>query len=247
MEFINVQPYILHYGQHNGSYVVRYLFNSHRSYNLHRYTQSCLPSASWWPKMITCFFGLPGAGKSTLLAKIAQNELKRIRKGKSKYKRVLSNYYLKGCQQLNFADLGKYDMSDSLILIDEISLYADSRDYKQFSFQLKQFFILHRHYNIDIVYATQQYDGVDRKIRELTQQLYYMKRAGPLTYATIIYRTITIDEQSEIKYGYRFPSLGKILSDIRHTIIFCWRPRYYKYFDSFDAPYLPPAQFNTYE
>lgn len=197
--------------------------------------------------MITCFFGLPGCGKSTLLAKIAQKELKRIKKGKSKYKRVLSNYYIKGCSKLNFRDIGIVDMSESLLLIDEISLDADSRDYKEFSKTLKQFFILHRHYGVDIIYATQQYDGVDRKIRELTHNLYYMKKIGQITYATTIFRKITISEDSEIKMGYVFPSLLKILTDIKNTMVFCWRPKYYKYFDSFDAPKLPKIEFKIYE
>lgn len=196
--------------------------------------------------MITCFFGLPGCGKSTLLAKIATKELKRIHKGKSRYRRVLSNYYIKGCQKLVFSELGRVDMSESLILIDEISLDADSRDYKEFSKHFKQFFILHRHYGTDIIYATQQYDGVDRKIRELTHNLYYMKKIGPITYATTIFRKITISEDSEIKMGYVFPSLMKILTDLKNTMIFCWRPRYYKYFDSFDAPELPEKEFETY-
>lgn len=197
--------------------------------------------------MITCFFGLPGCGKSTLLAKLAFKELKRIKKGKSKYVRVLSNYFIRGCSVLDFDMLGKYDMSNSLILIDEISLDADSRDFKSFSKPLKQFFILHRHYGCDIIYATQQYDGVDRKIRELTQNLYYMKKAGPLTYATAIYRKITITEDSEIKMGYVLPKLIKIISDIRHTMIFCFRPKYYKLFDSFDAPVLPKYDYDTYK
>ena len=196
--------------------------------------------------MITCFFGLPGCGKSTLLAKIATIELKKIRKGKSRYRRVLSNYYIKGCQKLVFSEIGLVDMSESLILIDEISLDADSRDYKEFSKHHKQFFILHRHYGTDIIYATQQYDGVDRKIRELTHNLYYMKKIGPITYATSIFRKVTIPEDSEIKMGYVFPSLMKILTDLKNTMIFCWRPRYYKYFDSFDAPELPEKEFETY-
>lgn len=197
--------------------------------------------------MITCFFGLPGCGKSTLLAKLAYKELKRIKKGKSKYVRVLSNYFIRGCSVLDFDMIGKYDMSNSLILLDEISLDADSRDFKSFSKPLKQFFILHRHYGCDIIYATQQYDGVDRKIRELTQNLYYMKKAGPLTYATAIYRKITITEDSEIKMGYVLPKLIKIISDIRHTMIFCFRPKYYKLFDSFDAPVLPKYDYDTYK
>lgn len=193
--------------------------------------------------MITCFFGLPGCGKSTMLAKIASKELRRIKKGKSPYKRVLSNYYIKGCHRLYFDMIGKCDMSNSLILIDEISLDADSRDFKQFSHALKQFFILHRHYGVDIVYATQQYDGVDRKIRELTHNLYYMKKAGQITYATAIYRKITITEESDIKMGYIFPTLLKILFDFRHNVEWCWRPRYYKYFDSFEAPEMQKVEF----
>lgn len=197
--------------------------------------------------MITCFFGLPGCGKSTILAKIAQKELKRIKKGKSKYNHVLSNYYIKGTEKLNFSDIGKIDMSNSLLLIDEISLDADSRDYKEFTKTLKQFFILHRHYGIDIVYATQQYDGVDRKIRELTHNLYYIKKIGNLTYATVIFRKITISEDSEIKMGYIFPTLLKIITDIKNTMFFCWRPNYYKYFDSFDCPELPIIQFEEWK
>lgn len=196
--------------------------------------------------MITCFFGLPGCGKSTMLAKIAAKELRRMRKGKSPYKRVLSNYYIAGCDKLDFSMIGKVDMSESLILIDEISLDADSRDYKSFSHDLKQFFILHRHYGVDIVYATQQYDGVDRKIRELTHNLYYMKKAGQITYATAIYRKITITEESDIKMGYVFPRLLQILFGFRRNVELCYRPRYYKYFDSFEAPGMKLIDFESW-
>lgn len=113
--------------------------------------------------MITCYFGLPGAGKSTLLAKIAAKENKRIEKGKSSYDRVLSNYYIDGCYKVTINDLEEYDLSRSLILLDEITLDADNRDYKNFSYKLKEFFIKHRHEFIDIIYCTQQYDAVDKK------------------------------------------------------------------------------------
>lgn len=193
--------------------------------------------------MITCYFGLPGCGKSTMLAKLATKELKKIRKGKSKYKRVLSNYYIQGTKRFDFSMIGHCDMSESLILIDEISLDADSRDFKQFNHDLKQFFILHRHYGCDIIYATQQYDGVDRKIRELTHDLWYMKKAGALTYAVAIYRHITITEESDIKMGYIFPKLLQYIFNARANVRLCWRPRFYKYFDSFDAPVMKQIEF----
>lgn len=196
--------------------------------------------------MITCYFGLPGAGKSSMLAKIAYDEQKRIRAGKSPYKRILSNYYIEGCEEIHFEDLGTYDMSESLILLDEITLDADSRDFKTFSKNLKEFFILHRHYRCDVVYATQQYDGVDKKIRDLTHNLFYLKKAGQLTYAIAIYRKITITEESDIKMGYSIPPLLKLLFNMRQDMRFCWRPKYYHMFDSFDTKRLPRRRFRIY-
>lgn len=197
--------------------------------------------------MITCFFGLPGAGKSSMLAKIAHDELRLMKKGKSPYKRILSNYYIEGCEEIIFSDLGVYDTSESLILLDEITLDADSRDFKTFSKQLKEFFILHRHYHCDVVYATQAFDAVDKKIRDLTHNLFYLKKAGQLTYATAIYRKITITEDSDIKMGYEIPSIIKILIDMKHNMRFCWRPRYYWMFDSFDAKRLPRKRYKVYK
>ena len=48
--------------------------------------------------MITCYFGVPGCGKTTLLTKIAQKELKRIKRCKSPYNHVLTNFYCQGCE-----------------------------------------------------------------------------------------------------------------------------------------------------
>lgn len=196
--------------------------------------------------MITCYFGLPGCGKSTMLTKIAVRELKRIREGKSVYKRVLSNFYIKGCDILDYKQIGQVDMSGSLLLIDEITLYADSRDFKNFSQPLKEFFCLHRHYKVDIIYATQAYDRADKTIRDLTQELFYIRKAGPVSYAQIIYRKITITEDQEIKYGYTFATALQTLTNLRQNLKFVWRPRYYKYFDSFDCPPLPVVPFGTY-
>ena len=201
--------------------------------------------------MISGFFGLPGVGKTSFLAKIAAKENKRIRKGRSKYKRVLTNFYCRDCWKLNFREMGTYDISDSLILIDEITLEADSRDYKTFSQNLKQFFILHRHYGNDIIYFTQQYDGVDKKIRDLTFDLWYVKKILWFTLATRIYRTIDINENKEIVQGYKFPGLFEnIISLIFPYFVrirkICFRPRYYKYFDSWDRVELPAHDFEKW-
>ena len=51
------------------------------------------------------FFGVPGCGKTTVLTALAQKELKKISKGKSKYDRVLTNFECEGCYKIDFNDL----------------------------------------------------------------------------------------------------------------------------------------------
>lgn len=193
--------------------------------------------------MITGYFGLPGCGKSTFLTKLAkkyQNQGYRVF--------CLRDYPVDGCYLFDWSQLGVVDMSNSVILIDEISLRADNRDYKRFSDQIKQFFILHRHYHCDIIWFTQQYDGVDRKIRELTTCLYYIRSAGMFSYAVRIDRFIHIDkENKEIKVGYKISTIFQILfAWLNSSFQLCYRPKYYKFFDSFKAPPLPIIDFQYY-
>lgn len=89
--------------------------------------------------MVSGYFGVPGCGKSTMLTKFAQKELRRIRAGKSSYDHVLTNFYCEGCEKIDFRDLGKYKMYNCLILLDELTLDSDSRDYKSFSLSAKKF------------------------------------------------------------------------------------------------------------
>lgn len=186
--------------------------------------------------MVTGVFGLPGAGKTTYATMLAQRELKRIKKGKSKYKSVYTSFYCVGCYRLKYDDLGRYLFDDALIIIDEITLFADSRDFKSFSAEKKEFFLLHRHYGCDIIYLTQMYDNVDKKIRDITYDLWHLKKCGIFSRAKRIFRTLDINEQTkEIVSGYEFPSLFQRLMPFSHCTKWCFRPLYYKYFDSFEV------------
>lgn len=186
--------------------------------------------------MVTGYFGLPGSGKTTFLTRLARRQLRKIAKGKSSYTHVLTNFYCEGCERVDYKDLGHFNIENAYILLDEITLDADSRNFKQFDEAHKHFFLMHRHYGCDVVYFTQQYDGVDKKIRDITSNLYFVKKRLMFTVATKIYRTLDINEMTkEIVQGYRFANwFEKWFLGGTHQI--CYRPKWYKYFDSWDRP-----------
>ncbi|MCM1363595.1 MAG: zonular occludens toxin domain-containing protein [Faecalibacterium sp.] len=201
--------------------------------------------------MITCYFGVPGCGKTTLLTKIAQKELKRIDKGKSKYSHVLTNFYCEGCEVVDFKDLADFRIEDSLILLDEITLDADGRAYKSFSNEHKRFFTLHRHLGNDIVVFCQDYSRMDKTIRNNVYDLWYVtKPIFPLfrqfSVCRRIFRNIAINEfTSELSLGYRFSTFWERI--FSPCVKFLYRKPYYKYFDSYDCTDFDGVQYFNYE
>ena len=135
--------------------------------------------------MISAIFGLPGAGKSLLLGWMGHRAIE----GKSinthgfhcgyfdKYARVYTNFPLEGAYKLDFELLGVADYNHCLILIDEIQLFADSRNFKNFSAELSNFFTQHRKDHIDLVWCSQSFKNCDLRIRSVTDRLYYVDRS----------------------------------------------------------------------
>lgn len=203
--------------------------------------------------MISLFFGLPGAGKTTIMAYLASRHCLRRKK---KYKHVYGNVHMAipGYTYIDNFCIGKYDLSDCLLLIDEATLFADSRAYKEFDKDKLSFFLQHRHYGCDIYLFTQQWDGVDRKIRVITDRVFYVYKGFLLgrwwsAFYRIPYGIIIPDKKTggeklgEIIQGYCKPSfLVRLLAKK------VFRPSYYKYFDSFERPALPqlPPAYKPY-
>lgn len=186
--------------------------------------------------MITCYFGVPGCGKTSILAQIGIKELNKIKKDKSQYLHVYTNFYLKGAEKISFSDMKDFRPEESLILLDELAIDADNRNFKNFDAATRDFFILHRHANNDIVYTTQNYTMVDMKIKNLTYDLWYMYRPptfllGQFTFAKRIFRTVAINEHtSDLVLGYRFSNFLERISNKCVRIV----PRflYYKFFST---------------
>lgn len=178
--------------------------------------------------MIQGIIGLPGAGKTTVLAAACQKWINGktfldIRLPEHKLARVYSNFPCPGCYELDFASLGLRYYHDCIIVIDEIALFADSRDFKNFAKHTDRFMRLHRHANIDIVWCSQTFD-CDKKIRNLTDKMYILDRgSGPLssfTFVKPIQRSLNANSES-----------FKVLPPVQWWFIY--RPKWYGVFDSF--------------
>lgn len=182
--------------------------------------------------MITGIFGEPGAGKTTIIAWYVKRNLKN-----KKYKHIYTiNAEVKGAEQIKWEDLAIYNFTKCLILIDEITLDADNRQFKTFSNGHRDFFIMHRHLDTDIVWVSQNYDKVDIKIRDLTSELWYMHKSvipilREFTTMKRIYRNMVIlENNAELKLGYRFSTLTEALFQRARRVIF--RRPLYKMFNT---------------
>lgn len=193
---------------------------------------------------VSLYFGLPGAGKTTMMVYVA------LKARKSKvYRHIYCNVPIAvdGVTYIDNDCIGKYDLSDCLILVDEGTLFANNRDYKNFSKEKTQYMLLHRHYNADLIFFSQEWASLDKRIRAVTDRVYYVYKGKFLgKWFTRCYRIpygIIIpdpkkdggEKLGEIIQGYaKPPFLTRLFSP------WLYRPRYYKYFDSWDRPPLPP-------
>ncbi len=184
--------------------------------------------------MISGIFGLPGSGKSLFLGMIAQRAVqgKNINfhglslGSRRKYDYVYTNFSCSGCYKLEYDKLGIYNYENCLILVDEIMLLSDARDYKNFSDNLKLFYSEHRKSKCDFIYASQGYKDVDLKIRNRTEQYYYIKDSffefSRVRRIDFFFDIINFN----ITEGFSFAPLA--------TDFFFWRPKYYDNINSYE-------------
>lgn len=181
--------------------------------------------------MISLIMGLPGSGKSLLLSYIAFRAVsgKKINfrgfdiSSFKSYDKIYTNFPCDGCYKLDFERLGYDNYHDCLMLIDEVQLFADSRNFKNFGDNLKYFFSLHRKFRIDIVICSQSHSAVDARLRSLTHKLYYIDSMGKFIRVREI--KCFFDVHGTIQEGYEYAS--------GFNTKYFYAPRLYKYNDTY--------------
>lgn len=189
---------------------------------------------------IQIFFGLIGSGKTTLAASIARKALKRGL-------RVFSNMPIHGTLKFDLDDLGHFDMSGSIILIDEAGIDFDNREFKK-NFSDKNrlyFFKLIRHYHSSIFLFSQSWSDMDVKIRNLATKYWYVKKSMfPFFVCAIPVRKSFGINDNEKKpddiYSLDNPFI-RLFTTSR-----CFAPLNWKLFNSWDAVELPVKEFDIW-
>lgn len=143
------------------------------------------------PYRLYLIFGKKGSGKSTYLTKLA---CKYLKKGWTVYSNM-PDLTVPGTRYIDIEELGDFvPEANSLLLVDEVGMIWDNRNFKNFKPSVRDFFKLQRHYKVIVYLASQSFD-VDKKIRDLTDGMYLQQNVARVwTIGRKIRRQVTLTE-----------------------------------------------------
>lgn len=176
------------------------------------------------------FFGKKGAGKSLLMVSYM---LKYMKKGYTIYSDIPA-LNIPGVRMIQAKDLEKFaPTSNSVLFLDEVGITFDNRKFKLFTDGTRDFFKFQRKYKV-IVYMNSQSFDVDKKIRDLIDKFYLIQSFGNvICLCRPIKRKVALVEASS-------QGESRVADNLKFAPFWEWKllymPKYFKYFDSFEAP-----------
>lgn len=189
------------------------------------------------PWKLYLVFGKKGSGKSSYLVKLA---IKYQKKGYLIYTNM-TDMTVPGVRLIDINDLGEFvPCSNSLLLVDEVGMIWDNRNFKSFRPEVRDFFKLQRHYHVLCYLASQTFD-VDKKLRDLTDgMILIINVLNVFSIGKTITRKITLTESTS-------EAESRIAENLKFKPFWNWKltylPKWAKYFNSFEAPPKPELPF----
>lgn len=189
------------------------------------------------PYRLYMVFGRKGSGKSTYMVKLA---VKYHKQGRLVYSNVDVPYGIK----IDISTLGNFvPPPEAVLLVDEVGMIWDNRNFKSFRNDVRDYFKLQRHYR-NIVYLFSQTFDIDIKLRNLTDAMFLCTSPIPiLSVVKRIKRTIVLvqpqaDAEGRISDSLEFVPFWMNLFG-SNALQFTFIPHWSKYFDSHETPDLP--------
>lgn len=188
------------------------------------------------PYKLYMYFGKKGCGKTTHICKTA---MKYQRKGNFN---IYTTEFIPDTFHIDYRDIGEIQFPrGSVLLVDEVGMIWDNRDFKKFSKSVRDFFKLQRHYGVTVYLYSQCFD-IDKKLRDLCDELYIMKSYfNCISVCKKIRKDLTIVEAFGEAESRITDDLKLVPFIVPGSRSFTYLPKYHKYFDSYAAPELRPA------
>lgn len=192
------------------------------------------------PHKFIFIFGKKGSGKSCYMA---HEMIKYLKRGWTVYTDMSVN--LPNVRIINDAnDLFKTYTPEphSVIFLDEIGITWHAREFKSFDAKIREWFKFQRKYHCR-VYANSQDFDVDKGLRSLTDSMILQTNIGNfISVSRPIIRSIGFTDPS-------FTGESKLVDQLKFGSVFSYRfyfmPRYFKAFNSYDAPERPTMPYTT--
>lgn len=190
------------------------------------------------PYKLYLVFGKKGSGKSSYLVKLA---VKYLKKGWFVYTNM-PDMVVNGVRLIDISDLGDFvPVAHSLLLVDEVGMIWDNRNFKNFKPSVRDFFKLQRHYKVITYLASQTFD-IDKKLRDLTDgMILFVNVLNIFSIGKTIKRHVTLTEPTS-------EAESRIAEGLKFTPFWTWKysylPRWAQYFNSFKVPETPELPFS---
>lgn len=183
------------------------------------------------PYKLYYVFGKKGSGKSLFMVKFI---LRYLKKGWKVYTDI-PDLNIEGVNIINVKDLDTFRPDyHSALFLDEVGISFDNRKFKTFSDGHRDFFKFQRKYKV-VCYMNSQSFDVDKKIRDLIDHFYLATSLGNVfSLYRPIDRKITLVEATS-------QGESRVADNLKFAPFWEWKiiymPKYFKYFNSFEAPY----------